>query len=425
MGVWAKKLIFANPKRRNTNLGMMFRKLTTQISTIIKRRYPLVLIGIAVIAMVLASCETPEKLMKNPDINYKLKVATEWYNKKEYYKCIPIFEELMGLMKGQRSTEDIYYMYCMANFKQGDYMLAAYHFKSYANTYPTSKKAEDCLFMSAVSNSMLSPKYELDQTYTTKAIDAFQSFINQFPQSSKVDSANKSIIRLRKKLERKALANAELYYKTENYKAAAVSFKNLLTQWPDIDNVERILFMVVKSYNKYAENSIAIRRVERYHSVIDAYKDFYYKYPSSKYVAEAVKYEQDAHFYSTDAAYERVFSFSLMDREKQFQLAIKECNSQLAFIKDPDQAKKCNETIERCYYGIIKNNFDLAEEQADTNAVRRDIKKADFFDKTVKSYYNFVDNHKDGKYFKEAEKLYAQASDNLNKLKGNGQKQKD
>jgi outer membrane protein assembly factor BamD (BamD/ComL family) len=331
----------------------------------------------------------------------------------------------MGLMKGQRSTEDIYYMYCMANYKQGDYMLSAYHFKSFASTYPTSKKAEECLYMAAVSNSMLSPKYELDQSYTTKAIDAFQSFINQYPQGTRVDTANKMIIKLRKKLEQKALANAELYYKTENYKAAAVSFKNLLTQWPDIDNVERILFMVVKSYNKYAENSIATRRVERYHSVIDAYKDFIYKYPGSKYVAEAALYEQSAHYLSTDAAYERVFSYVPSEREKMFQLAIKECNTQLPFIKDPDQAKKCNETIEKCYFGIIKNNFDLGEEASDTNAVRRDIKKADFFDQTVKSYYNFVDKYKDGKLFKEAEKLYALASDNLTKLKRDGQKQKN
>jgi hypothetical protein len=204
-----------------------------------------------------------------------------------------------------------------------------------------------------------------------------------------------------------------------------VSFNNLLIQWPDIDNVERILFMVVKSYDKYAENSIATRRVDRYHSVIDSYKNFIYKYPSSKYVAEAAKYEQNAHFKATDAAYERVFVYGLEDREKQFLLTIKECNSQLPFIKDPDEAKKCNETIEKCYFGIIKNNFDLAEEQSDTNAIRRNAKKADYFDLTVKSYYNFVDKYKDGKLFKEAEKIYALASDNLTKIKGDGQKQKD
>lgn len=404
---------------------MFFSQSNSPIKSKLKGRYRVVLIAIAIVSMVLGACETPEKLMKNPDINYKLKVATEWYNKKQYFKCIPIFEELMGLMKGQRSTEDIYYMYCMANFKQGDYMIAAYHFKSFANTYPTSSKAEECLFMNAICNAKLSPKYELDQSYTTKAIDAFQSFINQYPQSSKVDTANKEIVKLRKKLEKKALSNAELYYKTENYKAAATCFENLLVQWPDIDNVERILFMVIKSYDKYAENSIANRRVDRYHSVNAAYKAFLYKFPNSKYAAEALKYELNAHYLSTDAAYERVFAYGQMEREKQFLLAIKECNNQLPYIKDPDQIKKCNETIEKCYYGIVKNNFELAEEQADTNAVRRDAKKADFFDRTVKSYYTFVDKYKDGKYFREAEKLYTQATDNLTKLKRDGQKQKD
>ena len=403
----------------------MFSKLTSQINKIVKSQYRVVLILIAVASMILGACETPEKLMKNPDINYKLKVATDWYNKKQYFKCIPIFEELMGLMKGQRSTEDIYYMYCMANFRQGDYMLAAYHFKSFANTYPTSAKAEECLFMAAMSNDKLSPKYELDQSYTTKAIDAFQSFINQYPESKRVDTANKAITSLRKKLEKKAYENADLYYKTGNFKAAAVSFENLLVQFPDIDNVERILFMVVKSYNNYAENSIALRKVDRYHSVITAYKNFIYKYPSSKFTSEAAKYEQNAHFYAAEAAYERVFSYGLHEREKQFALAIKECNAQLPLINDPDQVKKCNELLEKSYFGLIKNNFELAEEQADTSGVARDIKKAEFFDRTVKSYYTFVDKYKDGKLYKEAEKLFTLASDNLTKLKRNGQKQKD
>ena len=230
---------------------------------------------------------------------------------------------------------------------------------------------------------------------------------------------------LRKKLERKAFENADLYYKTGNFKAAAVSFENLLVQYPDIDNVERILFMVVKSYNNYAENSVALRKVDRYHSVITAYKNFIYKYPSSKFTAEAAKYEQNAHFFAAEAAYDRVFSYGLQDREKQFALAIKECNAQLPLINDPDQVKKCNELLEKSYFGLIKNNYDLAEEQTDTNGVTRDIKKADFFDRTVKSYYTFVDKYKDGKLYKEAEKLFTLASDNLTKLKRNGQKQKD
>ena len=405
-------------------------KLNTNSLTYIRQmlhgKRHLLWLSFAVIYLGLASCETPEKVMKSPDINYKLKVATDWYNKKQYYKCIPVFEELMGLMKGQRSTEDIYFMYCMANYKQGDFMIGAYHFKNFVTTYPLSDKAEEALYMAAKCNERLSPRYELDQSYTTKSIDGFQTFINQYPDSKRLDTANKMITTLRKKLERKAWANAELYYKTENYKAAAVSFENLLVQFPDIDNGERILFMVVKSYDKYAANSIALRRVERYHSVIASYKNFVYKFPSSKYTPEVTKYEHNAHYMATEAAFEKAFVFIPEDREKQFVAAIKECNAQLPFIKDPDQIRKCNETIEKCYLGIVRNNFELAEEQADTNAVKRELKKLDYFDKTVKSYYNFVDKYKDGKYFKEAEKLYALATDKLAKIKQqDGQKQKD
>ena len=385
-----------------------------------KHRFWLLL---AVLYMGLSSCETPEKVMKSNDTTYKLKVATRWYDKKEYFKCIPVFEELMGLMKGQTSTENIYYMYCMANYKQGDYLIAAYHFKNFATTYPMSEKAEECLFMTGMCNDKLSPKSELDQTYTTKAIDAYQSFINQYPESKRLDTANKMITKLRKKIEKKALTNAEQYYKTSNYKAAAVSFENLLVQYPDIDNVERILFMIVKSYNRYADNSIATKRVDRYHSVIKSYQNFAYKYPSSKYNTEALKYEHSAHYKATEAAFEKVYAYAPEDREKHFIEAIKECNAQLPFIKNAKELKKCNETLEKCYLGIIKNNFDLAEEQQDTNAAKRELRKRDFFDRTVKSYYNFVDKYKNSKYSKDAERLFALATDKLGKIKQNGQKQ--
>ena len=96
----------------------------------VKKHY-IYLLLLGLLAFGNQSCETPEKVMKSNDIEYKQKKAIYWYNKKEYFKCIPVFEELIGLMKGTKSTEDIYYMYCFANYKQGDYMISAYHFKNF------------------------------------------------------------------------------------------------------------------------------------------------------------------------------------------------------------------------------------------------------------------------------------------------------
>ncbi|MFN8308350.1 MAG: outer membrane protein assembly factor BamD [Chitinophagales bacterium] len=396
-----------------------------RISTVFSagRRFGFVAIVMALL-MLVQSCETPEKVLKSNDVDYKLKKATYWYNKKEYFKCIPLFEELMGVMKGRSSTEDIYYMYCMANYRQGDFMISAYHFKNFTNLYPLSPKAEECSFMHGKSNERLSPKYELDQTYTYKAIDAYQEFINSYPESARVDSANRLIMKLRKKLEKKAMVNAELYYKTQNYRAAATCFENLLVQYPDIDNVERILFMVVKSNHKFAENSIVTKKVERYHNVINAYNIFRYKYPQSQYDAEVKSYATDAHFKAVTSAYEHAEASFPWEKEGYFNLAIKEAERQKEFIADPKSQKKVQQIIEKSYYGIVRNNFEQAEE-FDTDSLRKVTKKIELYDRTVKSYYNFVDKYKDSRYIREAERLYTTSTEKIAKFKNDGQKQKN
>ncbi|MFN8276206.1 MAG: outer membrane protein assembly factor BamD [Chitinophagales bacterium] len=382
-------------------------------------------ISIAFIGLLwLAGCETPEKVLKSNDIDYKLKKATAWYNKKQYANCIPLFEELMGVLKGKSSTEDIYYMYCMANYKMGDYMISAYHFKNFTNLYPLSNKADECLFMHAKSYEAQSPKFELDQTYTIKAIDAYQEFINSNPESGRVDSANKLIEKLRKKLEKKALYNAELYYKTQNYRAAATSFENLLIQYPDIDNVERILFMIVKSNHKFAENSIATKRVERYHAVIQAYKDFKYKYPSSTYDKEVTAYANDAHLQAVLSAYDHAEAVIPAERNGFFLTAIKEADNQRSFITDPKELKRVQDVVEKSYLGMVKNNFEMAEE-FEADSTRRIPRKLELYDRTIKSYYNFVDKYKDSRYIREAERLYTVSTEKIAKLKSNGQKQKN
>ena len=125
---------------------MVYSTLQNKISKISSFAYRLIP-AVAIMALLfVSSCETPEKVLKSNDIEYKKAKAIQWYNKKEYFKCIPVFEELIGLMKGRQSVEELYYMYCMANYKQGDYMISAYHFKNFYDQYTSNEKAEECLF---------------------------------------------------------------------------------------------------------------------------------------------------------------------------------------------------------------------------------------------------------------------------------------
>ncbi|HEY0261814.1 MAG TPA: outer membrane protein assembly factor BamD [Chitinophagales bacterium] len=368
--------------------------------------------------VMLSSCDTPERVLKSNDLDYKIQTAKRWYEKKQYVKCIPVFEELMGLLKGTKSTEDIYYMYCWANYYQGDYLISSYHFNNFTKMHPNSPKAEECAFMAAMSHEKLSPRYSLDQTNTFKAIDMFQNFVNNFPESNRVDSANIEFQKLKKKLEFKAVENAKLYYKTSYYRAASTAFKNLLTDYPDIDNPDNIYFMIVKSYDKYAENSIPGKQAERYRDVAKSYNELKYRFPSSKYLPEAKEMAKASHLKSAQGAYKFAQEQHLDIRPRELQNAIQEIMAQQAIITDEKEKVKAAKMLEKAHYNLFRSALLKAEESAPEQQVK-------LLEESIKNYYTFVDSYKSSKYIKSAEKMYFTASDKLNKLKKNGQEQKN
>lgn len=371
------------------------------------------LLVFSLLLVFLSGCETPEKVLKSNNLMYKEAKAREWYNKKEYFKCIPVLEELIGLMKGRQSVEELYYMYCMANYNQGDYMISAYHFKNYYDQYTTSERAEECLYMYAKSYQMLSPKPDLDQTYTYKALEAYAFFLSMYPDNKYVKETNDAVQKLRRKLEKKALSNAELYYKTGNYKAAATCYENLLIDYPDIDESEKVSFMIIKSNFKYAGNSIPTRKAERFDHVIESYKDFQYKFGASKYLEEAKKYEVQSHFLAVKGAFEGADYTPLADREHAYLVAFNEVKKHESAISDEKQKKTMANWVEKGYFSIIKSYYQLSEE-------KKAKEKLVPLQKTVKTYYTFVDLFPKSRYLREAEKVFNNAQEQIQKLNSNG-----
>lgn len=361
----------------------------------------------------MSSCETPEKVLKSTNLEYKEAKAISWYNKKEYFKCIPVLEELIGLMKGRKSTEELYYMYAMANYKQGDYMISAYHFKNFYDLYPNSLHAEECLYMFAKSNQQQSPKPDLDQTFTYKALEAYALFLNSYSDGKYIVQCNEAVKTLRRKLEKKALNAAELYYKTENYKAAATSFEQILKDFPDIEESERVSYMIVKANYKFAWNSIPNKKAERFNGVIKAYNEFKYKFGGSKYLEDAQKSEQQSHYQAVISAFEWAEIAPLAEREKYFRIFFNEAKVQLPYLTEKKQIDEVNLMIERGHFLIVKNSFAISEEKKSKDRLPA-------LEQTVKTYYNFVDQFPQSRYSKEAERIFNNTNELIKKLKTNG-----
>lgn len=222
----------------------------------------------------------------------KLKLADELYAKKKYDKAIPIYEQLLTVLKGQKSVDDIYYKYANAHYLNGNYELASFYLRSFYNTYPTSDKAEQAAFDEAMCYLKLSPRYSLEQASTQKAIDAFQDFVNRYPKSTRMELSNAKIDELRGKLRKKSYESAYLYYKIGEYHAAAVSMGNFLVEFPEYENPEKINYLIVKALKKYADGSYDNKQGERLKEEQKAFEVFKSKYPNSTYLAELEKMQK-------------------------------------------------------------------------------------------------------------------------------------
>ncbi len=231
------------------------------------------------------------KTLKSTDSEYKLKVAESFYAQKKYGNAMVLFEDLFPVFKGTARFEDLYYKYAYSAYYLTDYANAENLFKTFIETFPNSNKAEEADFMRAFSYYKQSPKAELDQTNTTKAIGQMQAFINNHPLSARVPEATAIIDESRAKLELKDYKSAELYYSLGFYKAAAIAFSALIDNYPDSNKGDEYKLMVIKSYFLYANNSVEEKKNERYDRVVTECIEFSDRFPESKLLPTVEDYK--------------------------------------------------------------------------------------------------------------------------------------
>ena len=240
-----------------------------------------------------ASCTSKlGKVLKSNDYDYKLKVANEYFDKKKYKNAEQLYIELFPVFKGTEKFEELYYKYAYCSFYQKNYPDAENLFKGFLEVFPNSPKAEEMAYMHAYTYYLESPKVELEQTNTLKAIGMMQTFINTHPGSSRVKEATAIIDKSREKLELKEYKNAVLYYNLQHYRAAGISFSNLLNSYPESLKGDEYKLMAVKSYYQFAKLSVVEKQEERYEKVILEYTDFIDRFPESKLLKEAEGYNK-------------------------------------------------------------------------------------------------------------------------------------
>jgi outer membrane protein assembly factor BamD len=234
----------------------------------------------------LSSCKF-QKILKSGTVDEKYETAVKLYNQKDYSRALQLFDQITGVMRATDKSQKISYYYAYCYFNQKDFTMASYYFKRYTTNYPNTPEAEECMFMSAYCNFLNSPEYSLDQTITYDALKDLQLFTNTYPTSKRVSECNDLMDKLRIKLELKDYRIAKLYYRMEDYAAAIQGLNNILKEFPDTPHKEEILFLVFKSYHKFAKESIEEKKKARHTKALASYNEFVSQFPESKFLAEA------------------------------------------------------------------------------------------------------------------------------------------
>ena len=104
---------------------------------------------------------------------------------------------------------------------------------------------------------------------------AFQDYVNRYPNSPRVQEANKYLDDMRLKLIKKDYTNAYNYYKVGQYQAASVALKDFLNMYADqTEYRQNAMYYIVLADYYYAYGSVEEKQKERWGIMIADYERY-------------------------------------------------------------------------------------------------------------------------------------------------------
>jgi len=249
------------------------------------------------VVVTFVSCSEYQKALNRDDITQKYYVGEKMYDAGKYNKALRLFEQIAPGYRGKPQAEKLFYMQAKASYEMKQYGMSAYLFERFIANYSRSEKVEEAWLLSGKSYAQESPKYSKDQEDTYKAIDKLQEFINIYPDSEYAEEANKIIIELNHKIEKKYFEIAKQYNTiagfTRDYRAAIVALDNFLIDYPGTIYTEDALYYKFDSLYHLAINSVQDKKKERLEQAQSAYNALIRYKSETKYKAQADKFYEE------------------------------------------------------------------------------------------------------------------------------------
>ncbi|MBE6261308.1 MAG: outer membrane protein assembly factor BamD [Prevotella sp.] len=260
------------------------------------------IIALSMTALFMGCASEFNTVYKSEDKTYKYEYAKQCFAQGKFNNAVTLLSELVTAQKGRENAQESLYMLAMAEYCNRDYESASATFKKYFQSYPKGDFAEQASFYVGQSLYASMPDPRLDQASTIGAINAYQNFMDYFPDSPLRDEAQRKLFILQDNLVMKEYLSAELYYNlggyfgninsnTEsNYESCIITAQNALKSYPYTSLREKFSLLIMKSKFELAQNSSEEKRVDRYRDAEDECYGFLNEFPESAECKTAEKF---------------------------------------------------------------------------------------------------------------------------------------
>jgi outer membrane protein assembly factor BamD len=204
-------------------------------------------------------------------------VGMRLFNNGDYLDAIEEFRIITLQFQGSGVADGAQYYLAECRYMREEFILAAYEYDQLVRTMPSSPYVSKARYKRALCYYRLSPPSYLDQMYTRKAIDEFQSFIEYTPTDSLVHEAEARIMEMNSKLAEKDYNDGVIYMRMGYYRAAVVYFEDVIEKYHDTPYAELAQLRKAESLSERKKQADAMSELEV----------FYKKYPNSQNKGDA------------------------------------------------------------------------------------------------------------------------------------------
>lgn len=163
------------------------------------------------------------------------------------------------------------------HFKTEEYEEAKFHYQKFTELYPAHQYVDRAHFYRAMSNFKLTDLASRDLTPVNSALEGFQTFVEDFPQSSYSKQAQLKITQCLDILAQNIFEIGKFYYRTGSYQSAILRFKRLKVEYPKHSYILEADFLLGESYY----------REQNFSEAIVYYKNVIKSSPRSEFAKEA------------------------------------------------------------------------------------------------------------------------------------------